>query len=1321
MSSRRIGLWAGGILLGIVAIVVLVRIGVGVYLGTSSGRATVARELESMIGLPVEVAEVDLGSRTSSVKFRVLDPALAGQPDAEVLSVESATADVSFTDVLTGRANPKTVRLRGVSLNLRISADGKLLTTIPTVTDGGQTGSAVPTIALESGRVRIRQEGKPEFALEGIDLKLTPDAGRLVLSGTIDDPRWGKWQAAGEIDRTAQTGWFELNAADAPLVAETLRTIPYAPGSIWDHVQPNGRGGAKVRFDYAPDGGLKYAVEIQPHGTLLTLPDAEVTLADLTGTIRVRGTQVELADCRANVAGGSVQASGRADFGPEPTVVTVKVSAKGLDVNAVPARWGVPKDFGGRLTGAAAIVLRIADNGAIDPTGSTGNGTIENATIRGVPAEVELNLRPEGDGLKLQPSSPQPQSLAPSGLHDPAIPVLLALVQSPPKVEVPPPTVPPKLGGGTNLDVAVTFREVDVGELLAKLDVKVPVKLSGKVMAKLALSVPVVKAGAVASYHFQGTVASPALTVEGLTIREAFAQIDFRDGLLTLTELRGQVSQPNDPGAPPGTFTAKASAQIDPPGDIRAAIAFDRIAPGEVLKSVPGWTVDVRGVASGKVEFSAPYNAIDNPATWVAKGHVSSDELVVADRTVTNVKFAADVDKGTATIRDAAATIAGIPVTAQGTIGLADKFPFAAELHTQPTSVTDLRKLAPDLGLEAVEGVLEVDAKVSGTLSPVSFRAGGTIRASKLTLASTPANRVEIRWEADEDRLRVPSFTADLFGGKVNGSGEYPFDPKMTGKFTVTFETLDTAAASALVPDFPVKLTGRVTGKVTALIAPAKANESRIGDLDLSLRSDRLTVQGIPADSLEGTATIKGGVLHFALKGKTLGGDFDVKGSYPGTAKGQQPQGERGSVRVRNIDLSRLAPELHMPALAPLRGRASLTFEFEPDLSAGSGRIEIIGLGWGSTLTSQELRGVLLLDDGVLAMRELSGPFARGLLEARGRIVLREPMRNFFALHLSRVNARELLAPFPDLAASVDGELSAVIRGTYHREFRLDGTVSLHRGALGGIAVDDLRVPFRLTSGRGGFTELAIREASTRAGSGRLQAEATLLWGSTLHVDARIRFAGVPLATVVPSLGTSALIGNGRITGRFDLTGSNVRSVNDLNGTLIASLQGATPAQIPLLQQAVPYLNPFGLVKPFDTGDIRASLSRGFFRVQRLALVSPSAQVFAEGTVTLEGRVELHVVAHTGQIGPDVQTLRRLGLRLPVFGPIPISLISDVSAFLSNRTIRLEITGTTSSPQVRVNARALLTEQAVRFFLDRYVLPAEAADVFGGGTSGWRD
>src|SRR5438270_8337112 len=91
-TSRRVGRWALIVVTVLVAAWVLLRVGVGVYLRTPAGRAVVAHQLQEVIGLPVEVSEVDLGSRSSSLKFRVLEPATGPSPPSEVLSVESATA-----------------------------------------------------------------------------------------------------------------------------------------------------------------------------------------------------------------------------------------------------------------------------------------------------------------------------------------------------------------------------------------------------------------------------------------------------------------------------------------------------------------------------------------------------------------------------------------------------------------------------------------------------------------------------------------------------------------------------------------------------------------------------------------------------------------------------------------------------------------------------------------------------------------------------------------------------------------------------------------------------------------------------------------------------------------------------------------------------------------------------------------------------------------------------------------------------------------------------------------------------------------------------
>jgi hypothetical protein len=262
--------------------------------------------------------------------------------------------------------------------------------------------------------------------------------------------------------------------------------------------------------------------------------------------------------------------------------------------------------------------------------------------------------------------------------------------------------------------------------------------------------------------------------------------------------------------------------------------------------------------------------------------------------------------------------------------------------------------------------------------------------------------------------------------------------------------------------------------------------------------------------------------------------------------------------------------------------------------------------------------------------------------------------------------------------------------------------------------VSNLTVPFTYATAPGGSGQFTVHHAAIAAGSGRASADLVATWGDAMSLRGNIQFTELPLRTLSPELAENSFFGNGRITGRFDLEGSHVRSADDLRGTLVARLNNTSVREIPILRQTTPFMNPAGLTKPFQAGDIRATLSNGLFRVQRLALSNPSAQLFADGTVSTSGRLDLAVVAHTGTAGAEARALRIFGLRLPAVGPIPLSLIQDVSTFFSNRTVRLTITGTVSNPVVRVNVGALLTDEAVRFLLGRY-LPAGAAGALGVG------
>jgi hypothetical protein len=120
---------------------------------------------------------------------------------------------------------------------------------------------------------------------------------------------------------------------------------------------------------------------------------------------------------------------------------------------------------------------------------------------------------------------------------------------------------------------------------------------------------------------------------------------------------------------------------------------------------------------------------------------------------------------------------------------------------------------------------------------------------------------------------------------------------------------------------------------------------------------------------------------------------------------------------------------------------------------------------------------------------------------------------------------------------------------------------------------------------------------------------------------------------------------------------------------------------------------------------LRGRLSGGLFRIETLGLSGSPVNVFTEGTVTPEGRLNLDVIATTGRVAVNPNVLRLLGLSLPTVGPIPLGLVLEVTTYLSSRSIHLHVTGTTRHPSVHVEPLQLLTEEAVRFFLNRYEVP----------------
>jgi hypothetical protein len=261
----------------------------------------------------------------------------------------------------------------------------------------------------------------------------------------------------------------------------------------------------------------------------------------------------------------------------------------------------------------------------------------------------------------------------------------------------------------------------------------------------------------------------------------------------------------------------------------------------------------------------------------------------------------------------------------------------------------------------------------------------------------------------------------------------------------------------------------------------------------------------------------------------------------------------------------------------------------------------------------------------------------------------------------------------------------------------------LTRGRALGVEVEDWRVPFEFGFIPGVGGHINIRDTSARIARGRAVGRMSLTFGETMRLDGGVRFFDADLRTLLGKDGEAGGFAGGQLSGNLEFDADHFRSLDDLNATLTATLQQAQTAGVPVLEQIVPFMELFGAngATRFQRGEIRGRLTHGSFRLQRFALTNDVLQLMLEGTVNLNGRVDLEATAGPPARSPDSNSLKILGLRIPAPGPLPLAVLVEASTFLANRVVHLRISGTYTNPIVRVEPKPVLSEETVRFFFNR--------------------
>ncbi len=767
--------------------------------------------------------------------------------------------------------------------------------------------------------------------------------------------------------------------------------------------------------------------------------------------------------------------------------------------------------------------------------------------------------------------------------------------------------------------------------------------------------------------------------------------------------------------APPAAPKAPAPVQY-----VRANLKLTDVdVPDLLTRAKVQPSVKLAGKISLEVSAEIPTSSPGTLKLYRATGKAHTPSLQIEGLTLKDVTADVKLDDGVLTLSRFSAAFT--PDAAGKGGGFNGTAKFGIEPRTELVADLTLTDLPLGQLVAAVPGYADkADGRVSGRfdfklpgdkLGDLSaIVASGTLTSSGLTLFGQKADRVKIDLALKDGVAKLTKADIDIYDGTVTGEATVPVVSDKPGSYAIGFKAVDAGKLTSAIPKSPVSVQGKVAGKFAGTIPPLRNFDATKLTGDLDLIAPQLVVQGIPTTKLAGKVGYQPGAITYDLKADALGGNIAVDGTYPLSdaadtkpAPGADAKPAGGTLRLDRLRLDGLGRALRIRSLEPLRGvlTLSLNYGFSPDGPAGAGRIDIRGLGWGDDdFTSSDVSSEIRLTPQGVEAPSLGGQFAGGNLRGRLRYDFVEARRSVAALTLENADAAELAGPLG--LDGVTGRLSLTLRSSLGRQPRGGGTLTAVRAKLYGVEVNELRLPYRFNYAPGVGIDLLVREGVGTVAGGRVTVRTEVQSNRTARVDGRVEFVDVNVSSLAAGFGTSSY-GVGKTTGRFDFSGPEVKSRSDLNGTLTARFGQTTVNELPILGSVSPLLSPVQSLTRFDSGDVVARLGSGRFRIERLALAGSGAKLFADGTVGLDGRLDLAVIYNTTQIGPVSPVFRIIARNIPAIGPIPVGLIVRVTEALSNRVVRLSIGGTTSRPAVSVNAAGLLSENAVRFFVGQYV------------------
>ena len=645
-----------------------------------------------------------------------------------------------------------------------------------------------------------------------------------------------------------------------------------------------------------------------------------------------------------------------------------------------------------------------------------------------------------------------------------------------------------------------SFQDFDVDTLtrrLARIGLELPVSLAGDATVRFEVSVPLNGLRNARAYRFQGMLTSETLRIDEVTFRDLGVYVDYADGRLTLSQLRGQLRQ--------GRFTGQGSAQLVPREGFETSLNLRGLDLAPISELLARFDLGdparpLRGQFDADLQASGQVETVADPLTWEAEGRADVADFAAGE----SAPFSATLENFRWQQRRLSVPRLSIPsadhpdfwMWLSGDVRLGDSLSFDLEIQADDLPAEDLVGLWTDDPGRVAVGKLDLKGKARGEIGAAGDEdfANGVALSVREGWPDGESTALGV-WDVELD-FASPQFR--LFGVDLG---------LLQHRLELTPQTL---RVEPLVP--PDRLRGAPLGRLTA---DYRLDEQRVqlsalsaevfdgtldGEASLSLTEQGRHSLALRWDDLSPSVRLPIDLLNDPL---TITGQSSGQIDWSAPAKDvADPKTHRGTLSANVTDL-RLGEE----------GLGEIVLDAEIDADAF--RLRGDGQLFGGRL---QVRSTIPLEE-VANWGEVLGSLAGGELEFRG-------------VSLGRlIRAVPVGAGVPKIEGRVDGSarIATDAQGV---------TTSESGWAVRGLVVGDLPISREVRAAvRTEGSEIVIRSFCGRYAGGQIDGNGRWSLGGGPRL-VEVRFAGVDgNRFLVPVMGRDGVPIDGRLSGRTTLTG----------------------------------------------------------------------------------------------------------------------------------------------------------------------------------------